>query len=266
VLLSLLLLVGCRERPTECARCGTVVIAATGEPTSLVPPLIYETVGRDIGDQIFERLATLAPGGSPIDPAAYRPALAERWERVDSLGWRFRLRPHARWHDGEPVTAYDVVFSFDAFSDSVLDAGARSYLAGRVRVAVEDSTTVRITFSEPSPEQLYDATYHVRIFPRHIWDSIPRDRWAADTSLAHLVGSGPYHIQTWQRGRFLILVADSTSDAVERAPAIGRVVWRFAPDPDAALNLVLSHEADLLENVGAPDRVERVAADTSFRL
>jgi ABC-type oligopeptide transport system substrate-binding subunit len=57
---------------------------------------VDETVGRDIGDQIFERLAVLAPGGAPIDTTAYRPALAVQWERRDSLTWRFRLRPDAR--------------------------------------------------------------------------------------------------------------------------------------------------------------------------
>jgi peptide/nickel transport system substrate-binding protein len=263
--LVLFLLLGCGERQSPCDDCGTVVVAATGEPASLIPPLVVETVGRDISDQIFERLAVLAPGAAPIDPAAYRPGLADKWERVDSLTWRFHLRPGARWHDGRPVTADDVVFSFDAFSDSIFDAPARSYLAGRLRVTPEDSVTVRIAFSEPSPEQLYDATYHVRILPRHVWDTIPRERWAADTTLAHLIGSGSYHIQDWQRGRFLSVVADSTRAAGNATPPIRRAVWRFAPDPDAALNLVLSHEADLMETVGAPDRVQRVTRDTSFR-
>jgi peptide/nickel transport system substrate-binding protein len=206
----------------------------------------------------------LAPGASPIDASAYRPGLADKWERVDSLTWRFRLRPDARWQDGKPVTASDVAFSFEVFGDSIFDAAARSYLTG-LRVIPEDSATVRIAFSEPSPEQLYDATYHVRILPQHVWDTIPRRRWAEDTTLAHLVGSGPYHIQDWQRGRSLSLVADSSWAASHPAPSIRRVVWRFAPDPDAALNLVLGHEADLMETVGAPNRIQRVARDTSFR-
>lgn len=262
---GLMILLGCADRQAACADCGTVVVAATSEPSSLVPPLVDQTVGRDIGDQIYERLAYLEPGASPIESSSYRQGLAQRWERIDSLTWRFHVRPGARWHDGRPVTAGDVVFAFDAFSDSILDAPARSHLAGRARATADDSATVRIIFSEPSPEQLYDATYHVRVFPRHIWDSIPRQRWAADTVLAHLVGSGPYHIQDWQRGRFLALVADSGRGADE-SPAVRRAVWRFAPDLDAALNLILSHEADLMEAVGAPDRVQRVAQDTTFRL
>ncbi len=242
-----------------------MVVAAVSEPSSLVPPLVGETVGRDISDQVFERLAYLQPGASPIDVRSYRPGLAEKWERIDSLNWRFRLRPGARWQDGRPVTAGDVVFSFEAFSDSTLDAVARGDLAGRVRATAEDSGTVRVTFAEPSPEQLYHATYHVRILPRHVWDSIPRNRWAADTNLAHLVGSGPYRIQGWQRGRALTLVADTARRDGNDLPAIRRAVWRFAPDPDAALNLLLSHEADLMETVGSPERAQRVARDTSFR-
>jgi peptide/nickel transport system substrate-binding protein len=262
---ALLLLPACAGPGTPCRDCGTVVVAAVGEPSSLVPALVFETVGRDISDQVFERLANLEPGASPIDPRAYRPALAQRWERMDSLTWRFHLRPDARWQDGQPVTASDVVFSFDAFSDSTLDALARPYLAGRVRVTAEDSTTVRVGFTKPSPEQLYDATYHVRILPRHIWDSIPRGRWAADTALSHLVGSGPYRISAWRRGQFLTLLAD-TARSSKYGPAIRRAVWRFASDPDAALNLVLSHQADLLETVGAPDRAQRVMGDTALRV
>jgi peptide/nickel transport system substrate-binding protein len=266
LLLALMTLAGCGERRSACRECGTVVVAAVSEPSSLVPPLVSETVGRDISDQVFERLANLAPGAAPIDPAAYRPGLADRWERIDSLTWRFHLRPGARWHDGRRVTAEDVVFSFDAFTDSTLDAAARSYLAGRVRASVEDSATVRVAFTRPSPDQLYDATYHVRILPRHIWDSIPRTRWAADTALTHLVGSGPYRLQDWRRGQFIRLAAESLEAGRDRLPAIRRAIWRFAPDPDAALNLILSHEADLMETTLTPERAQRVQRDSTYRV
>jgi peptide/nickel transport system substrate-binding protein len=261
--LSALAAAGCGRETAACARCDTVVVAATGDPSHLLPPLAVETVARDIGDQVYERLADLAPGAAPIDSGAYRPALASRWERVDSLSWRFHLRPGARWHDGRPVTAEDVRFSFEAFGDSVLDAPARPYLAHRVTVVPEDSSTVVIRFVEPSAEQLYDATYHVRIIPSHIWSAQPRERWAADTAVAHLVGSGPYRVVEWKQGDHATLQADTTAAA---PPAIRRAIWRFAPDPDAALNLVLSHEADVLETAGSAERRERAARDTSLRI
>ena len=154
------------------------------------------------------------------------------------------------------MTAEDVRFSFEAFADSVLDAPARPYLTG-VTVVPEDSATILVRFPAPSAEQLYDATFHVRVLPSHIWARLPKAAWAADTSVAHLVGSGPYRVAEWKRGEFVRLVADTTAPAPPRS---GEAVWRFAPDPDAALNLVLSHEADLLETAGSPDRQARGCA------
>jgi ABC-type transport system substrate-binding protein len=70
-------------------------------------------------------------------------------------------------------------------------------------------------------------------------------------------------LERWERGQFLILSADSTSSD---RPGIRRAIWRFTTDPDAALNLVLSHEADLLETAIGPERARRAAADSTLRL
>jgi peptide/nickel transport system substrate-binding protein len=256
-------MVACQERATPaCTECGTVVVAAVREPTAILPPLVLETVGRDIGDRVFERLAVLRPGAATIDPAGFAPALAERWERVDSLAWRFTLRAGARWHDGTPVTADDVAFSFAAYADTALGAMTAGTLDGVTATAV-DARTVEVRFPRPGAEQLYDATYHVRILPRHVWGAVPRAAWAADTAAARLVGSGPYRVTAWRRGESVTLDADTARAVV---PAVRRLVWRFAADPEAALNLVLAHEADVLETVGGDEAAARVAADSAYRL
>lgn len=245
----------------DCPRCDTIVIAATGEPEALLPPLVVETVGRDISDQIFERLADLKPEGSTIDPSAYAPRLASSWEQLDSLTWKFTLRPGARWQDGQPVTAADVVFSFNAFADTTLQTAAGETLR-HVKAEATDSQSVILHFEQPYGEQLYDATWHVRIMPAHIWSKIPVDQWAGDTTLSRLVGSGPYRIAGWVRGQALTLLADTVGGKRAR---IGTAVWRFADNPDAALSLVLSGEADLMEAAGSPERVERVEKDTALQ-
>jgi peptide/nickel transport system substrate-binding protein len=257
---GILLLSGC-GRAAPCVRCDTLVIAATGEPASLLPPLVGETVGRDVSDLIFDRLAELPGGASPLDSSNYRPRLATRWERVDSLTLRFHLRPEARWHDGTPVRAADVVFSFAAYADSTLEAQAYEALAGRVTATALDDSTVQLRFREPDPEQWYDATWHVRILPRHLWDSLPIAQWSADTTSSRLVGSGPFRLLEWVKGRSLTLQGDSSL----KGGSIQRIVWRFAGEQDAALNLLLSHEADLLEAAGDSGRVARVAADPTLQ-
>jgi len=126
-----------------------------------------------------------------------------------------------------------------------------------------DSTGVLVRFTRAYPEQLYDATYHVRVIPQHVWASItPRDAWGADTTLAHLAGSGPYRVDVWRRGQTLTLRADTTRAIM---PEIRRLIWRFTEDPEAAANLMLSHEGDLLETA-AQAGADRLVNDTTFRL
>jgi peptide/nickel transport system substrate-binding protein len=250
---------GCRER-AACERCDTLVIAATGEPTALLPPLVQETVGRDVGDFVYERLAVLRPGAAPVDSSGFDPGLAARWRRIDSLTWRFELRPNARWQDGTPVTPEDVRFSFEAYADTALGAPAGVQLAG-VTVEADGPAAVRIRFPRPGPEQLYDATWPVRILPRHRLDSIPRARWGADSSVAQVVGSGPYRLTQWQRGQFLRLERiDSTGGGIRN------LVWRFTEDQDAALNLVLAGEADVVETLTSAAARDRAGRDSAVRL
>lgn len=145
LLLYGVLLAGCGRDAPRCDGCDTVRIAAVHEPSTVLPPLVLETVGRDISDRVFERLAVYQAGRATIDPAAFRPGLAQSWEQVDSLSWLFHLRPDARWHDGRPVTALDVAFSFAAYTDSTIETSAASALQG-VTAEVRDSHTVAIHF------------------------------------------------------------------------------------------------------------------------
>jgi peptide/nickel transport system substrate-binding protein len=95
-----------------------------------------------------------------------------------------------------------------------------------------------------------------------VWRGIAREGWTSDTALSRLVGSGPYRIARWERGQSLTLVADTVGG---RRTKLGTAIWRFTTDPEAALNLVLAREADLLETVGSPERVARVEADSGLR-
>lgn len=252
-------LAACGREPAPCARCDTLVVAALGEPTHLLPPFYWQGVARDIGDLVFERLAVLDPSRSPLDSTAYAPGLASRWERVDSLTWLFHLRDDARWNDGHPVRAEDVVFSFAAHQDPVLDAPGRLAIAD-LTVSARDSATVQVTFTGYRPDQLYDASYHVRVFQRRLWDSIPVAAWAERGGTVGLVGSGPYQVASWDRGMSLTLTSVSPDRPIQR------VVWRFAADPEAAANLLLTGEADLLEALPNPRRREEFTAAPGLTL
>ena len=257
-LLGTLVLAACGQR--DCGGdCDTLIVAAVGEPSSLLPPLVFETVGRDISDQIFERLADLPADGSPLDPAAYRPVLAERWERIDDRRWRFHLRRDVTWHDGTPFTAEDVRFSFEVFSDPTIDALALSSVQD-LAITVIDDHTVDILFPGAGPGQLYDATYHIRILPSHVWSDSDRGNWAADTATSHIIGTGPYRLVSWTRPSTVRLEASGMNG---HAPGVTNLVWSLHDAPDPAVNLVLSHEGDVIEAV-PPPLVGQVEADSAL--
>jgi peptide/nickel transport system substrate-binding protein len=98
------------------------------EPTTLLPPLTQFDVEIVITDFLFLKLAAIGDELNTVDPGTFAPRLARQWTFEDSLTIRFALDPAARWHDGRPVTGADVVFTFDVYRDTLVNALARQCL------------------------------------------------------------------------------------------------------------------------------------------
>src|ERR1700680_1347769 len=112
-LATVLFLTAC-ERKGGCTGeyCGTLVFASTGEPETLLPPVVQSVQARDVSDQMFLKLADLGMLTNTIGDEDFAPLLADRWEWDGPLTLAFHIDPRARWHDGHRVTAADVVFTY----------------------------------------------------------------------------------------------------------------------------------------------------------
>ena len=251
-------------------RQGTSIVIVTGGQATLPIPTLMEgaaqSVGNlDVADQLFLRLADLGPKLQTAGDADFVPALARSWTRRDSVTLVFDLDSRARWHDGAPVTARDVVFTFGRAKNADIAPRLSDLLRQIVSVTAEGKNRVVFRFARPYAEQLYDATFHVAPIPAHLLDSIPPAQLARSSYAAHPVGSGAYR---WVRnvpGQFVELVA--VPGFFLGTPKIERVIFRTAADPAARLNLLLSGEADAMDIVPPPpDNLRRVAADSTLRL
>jgi len=263
--LALALAAGCR--PADACRgegCGTLVIAALGEPATLLPPVTDQQLARDVHDQLFLKLADVGMSANTVGDSDFEPQLARRWEWEDSLTLVFDLNPAARWQDGRPVTAGDVAFTFAAYTDSQVGSPARPALTRIAGVTARDSLTAVFRFSQTYPEMFYTAVHHLRILPEHLLRDVPRDRWSTAAFGRTPVGNGPYRLVSWTPGVALTLAAD-TGFFLGR-PHIARLVWRFQPDLAAAVNLVVAGEADAIEILVTPDNVQRARAAPHLRL
>src|SRR5437899_6639064 len=89
----------------------------------------------------------------------------------------FHLDPRAHWQDGQPVTAADVAFTFDIYTDSTVNSPFRSNLRTISAVTTRDSLTPVFRFHARYPEMFYDAVYHMRILPAHLLRPVPRTQW-----------------------------------------------------------------------------------------
>jgi peptide/nickel transport system substrate-binding protein len=250
---------GCK-RPGGCtgSYCGTLIEAAIGEPGTLLPVSTEEVVARDLADQLFLKLADVGPSINTIGDEDFQPLLAERWEWDGPLTLVFHVDPRARWHDGERVTAADVAFTFDAYTDSLVASPYRNNVRRIASVTQRDSLTAVFRFREKYPEMFYDAVYHMRILPAHLLRSVPRDQWKTAPFGRQPVGDGPYRFVRWQAAQAIELEADSTFYLGR--PWIRRLIWRFTPDLGVSVTQLIAGEADVREQLVTPENVNRVRA------
>ena len=224
----LVALTGC-ERRRGCAGdyCGTLVFAAAGEPDILLPPVTQQQYALDIFGQVFLKLADLGLSQNTIGDEDFQPRLAQRWEWDDPLTLVFHLDPRARWQDGQSVTAADVAFTFDIYTDSLVNSPFRSSLRTISAVTTRDSLTAVFRFHARYPEMFYDAVNHMHILPAHLLRPVPRSQWRSAAFGRAPVGDGPYRFVVWKAGESVELTADSTFFLGR--PHIRRLIWRLLP-------------------------------------
>src|SRR5882757_4635901 len=263
VCLAVITLAGC-ERRGGCTSdyCGTLINAAVAEPPTLLPPSTENVVAGDVGEQLFLKLADVGMSTNTVGDEDFQPLLAQRWEWDGPLTLVFHLDPRARWQDGQPVTAADVEFTFNAYTDSTVSSPFRPKLKRIASVTQRDSLTAVFRFRERYPEMFYDAVYHMRILPAHKLRPIPRDQWRSTAFGRAPVGDGPYRFVSWKAGESIELAADST--LFLGRPHLRRVIWRFTPDQQVAVTQLIAGDADAVEVLVSPDNVQRARADSAL--
>ncbi len=251
-------------------RSATSIVIVTGGQATLPIPTLMEggesSVGNlDVADQLFLRLANLGPKLLTAGDRGFVPALAQSWTRLDSITLAFDLDRRARWHDGTPVTARDIVFTINRAKNAAIAPRLSELLRQVTSVTAEGTHRVVFRYARPYAEQLYDATFHVAPLPAHLLESLHPEAVARSAFVTNPVGSGPYR---WVRnvpGQFVELAA--VPDFFLGRPKLDRVILRTASDPSARLNLLLSGQADAMDIIPPPpDNLRRVAADTGLRL
>ena len=245
------------------AAIGGAALAQSGTRTDLVmiqggsDPGTWDIVNSGISDTIrpiylnvVEPLIYLQPDGT------FAPGLAEEWSvSADGLVLTFQIR-EAKFHNGDPVTAGDVVFSLEAMSKSPVSR-SRAPFGNMDSIVAQDDRTVVITLKRPS---------------RPFVKAMAERQGLVHSAAAYAgiaqkpIGSGPYQVAEYVQDSHLKLVRNP--DYWGEAPEIETVMIRFIPDSTAAINAMLAGEADAFLGM-QPETYERITSqglDRRFRV
>ena len=220
----------------------TLSIGMAGAVTSVDPHFHNASPNNSIAMQIFDRLVERAADG------ALAPGLAESWRPVSETVWEFRLRPGVTWHDGRPLTADDIAFSFTrARNVPNSPGGFGGFLRSVASVTGVDATTLRIETHGPSPGLPGDLV-NVAVIARHA----AADAATADYNAGRAaIGTGAFRLRAFRPGERIEL---------ERNPAWWGtpVTWeaatyRMMPNAAGRTAALLSGDVDMIEMPAASD-------------
>ena len=206
----------------------------------------------------------------PNDPIELICDLCSSWE-VDSSGtsYTFTLR-QANWHDGEPVTAEDIKFSFDRIVDP--DAirsrtGAMKAFYERGSAEIVDESTVVIPINFPGPLFLINlSSEYMKMYPKHATENLPPDE---ATSAGRLVGSGPWKLKNFEP-QASIEYERNTDYFKEGRPFMDGLFFNVVRDFNRRLAAVQVGQAfvtagPMIGSYGVPDTLQ-VQAETDGRV
>jgi peptide/nickel transport system substrate-binding protein len=183
------------------------------------------------------------------------PLLASEWTvSDDGTVYTFKLQEGVTFHDGQPLTAQDVVWSFQRVTAEGSTNPFKTQMAVVSSVEAPDDKTVVVTLSRPSNLWLLDIAGQVGIVLKE----------GAQNLESAPNGTGPFRFEEWNRGNSITLVRN---DEYWGEPAkVDEAVFRYITDPNALNNAMLSGQLDILTNVQAPQLLQVFEGNDQFEV
>lgn len=207
----------------------SIVEPVKADAKSLNPDWQNDSGGYWANGNIYSHLVILDWG--VVKGTSVYGDLAESWDiSSDSLTYTFHLRSGVKWHDGQPFTSADVVYTFQTIVDKEYPLAA--YLKGATFTAPDDQTVV-ITLEKPNagflPLLAQASNWYGAILPKHVYDGTD---WSTNPANQQPVGTGPFKFVSWDQGTQIRLEANP--DYFLGAPELKSLTFQVAADAQVA--------------------------------
>ncbi len=240
-----------------------LIVNTSEDVKSINPFYISGDSDSRVTELIWDRLMRVGADGLPVPWAAESVV----WE--DDLNVVVTLRPGQTWHDGEPLTADDVIYSYEIpmSGEAPMYAPFVSKVANMEKI---DDLTVRFTLSEPWVAFETASLSKVNLVPKHIWEPIVTDLLTSEDNTESIqeevpVGSGPYRFVNWKASEEVVL---ERFDDHFSPPVADRWIRRIIPNVESALGQLKTGEINfLMEWTGdATILADAAAADPNINM
>lgn len=223
---------------------GNFVYNLGGEPPTIHPITASDLYSRYVQNYTCDSLAA-----HDYETYDWAPRLAEKWEiSKDNKVFTFHLRKNAVFHDGTPVTAEDVKFSFDAIFDPKYEAAnLRPYYEGLAKVEVVDPLTVKIT-AKDLYFQNFESAATMTVIPKHVYQDVNKSK----KMNREIVCAGPYVLSKFDRGQMIQLKKfdkwyGNNDPAFKGMYNFQNITMRFYKDDNVTLEHAKKGELDYIE-------------------
>ena len=213
---------------------NSLVIVRGADLVNLHPNRTTDPDSQNVMRSIYEALIYAGPDMQPA------PELAERWTQVNDSTYRFFLRRGVEFHNGQPFTADDVVYTFNQVNSpppGVPPFLVRAYSFIVEEVVKENDYQVLVKLKTPFPIALYNLS-RINIVPRTV---------ALDKLTEQPVGTGPYKYVAWVKGSQVTLVAN---DKHWRGRPLSRTLtWKTIPENASRVAELISGRAHIATKI-----------------
>lgn len=231
---------------------GDLIMGYPGSPTLFNSMYSDDGVSGDVQDLIFEGLV----GSNKEDFTPNTEKLAESVEvSEDALTYTVKLKEGIKFHDGEKLTADDVVFTYNIPLNKDYDGPRKSYFEALKSVEKVDDLTVRFNMKK------VDAQFHTvglsfGILPEHILKDVPISELGEhEFNTKKPIGSGPFKFVEWKDGEYLKV--EAFEDYYQGRPHLDTITLKFIPDTNSMLTQLQNRDIDFMAGV-PPSDIETV--------
>ncbi len=223
---------------------GKLTEGAVGSARFINPILTLSQPDEDLTRLVFSGLTRVRPDGTVI------PDLASRYTiSGDGTVYTFTLHADARFHDGTPLTAADVVFTVETAQNPEFKSPRRADWEG-VQVSSPDPQTV--IFKLPNAYAPFLENTTLGILPKHIWQHVQAEEFPFSPANTRPVGNGPYQIaqtETDSTGTATRYELVPFSNYVRGAPYIKRITFVFYPNHAEMVQAFDAHDLDMIGGI-----------------